>query len=238
MAPTSHRADTPPASPGSDVAISLEGIAKSFGFRDVLQGIDLEVSQGSCLCVYGQNGAGKSTLARILGTMWAPSRGKGRILGQELGKGNREIRRRSSMVSDQSFLRSELSLEENLVFYGSLYGVRDNRRAADLLEQFGLYKRRKDQVSTFSQGMVKRANLARSLLHDPDLWILDEPFGGLDQEGQELLKECVQGYSRTGRTVVLVTHLREIGDELATDSIEIVNGFLSTSHPAGHGGES
>ena len=214
MAPTSHRADTPPASPGSDVAISLEGIAKSFGFRDVLQGIDLEVSQGSCLCVYGQNGAGKSTLARILGTLWAPSRGKGKILGQEL------------------------SLEENLIFYGSLYGVRDNRRAADLLEQFGLYKRRKDQVSTFSQGMVKRANLARSLLHDPDLWILDEPFGGLDQEGQQLLKECVKGYSRTGRTVVLVTHLREIGDELATDSIEIVNGFLSTSQPAGYGGES
>ena len=236
MAPNSPEANTPPASPGSNVAISLEGIAKSFGFRDVLQGIDLEVNEGSCLCVYGQNGAGKSTLARILGTMWAPTRGKGKILGQELGRGNREIRRRSSMVSDQSFLRPELSLEENLVFYGSLYGVRDNKRAPDLLEQFGLYKRRKDQVSTFSQGMVKRANLARSLLHDPDLWILDEPFSGLDQEGQELLKECVQSYPKTGRTVVLVTHLREIGDELATDSIEIVDGFLSTGRTSRHGG--
>ena len=212
----------------TQAAISLKGICKSFGFRDVLQGVDLEVQGGACLCIYGQNGAGKSTLARILATLWSPSQGTGEILGHELGKGNGEIRRRSSMVADQSFLRSELTLEENLSFYGSLYGVPDDGRSCDLLEKFGLFHRRKDPVSTFSQGMVKRANLARSLLHDPDLWILDEPFSGLDQEGQGLLKECIREYPRSGRTVVLVTHLREIGDELGTESVEIRDGYLSS----------
>ena len=148
MNPESPRPDALSAPAGDSVAIRLEGISKSFGFRDVLQGVDLEVARGACLCIYGQNGAGKSTLARILGTLWSPSRGDGWILGNQLGKADREIRRRSSMVSDQSFLRPELSLEENLFFYGSLYGVRDNSRAADLLEQFGLYKRRKDRVES------------------------------------------------------------------------------------------
>ena len=210
----------------TQAAISLKGICKSFGFRDVLQGVDLEVQGGACLCIYGQNGAGKSTLARILATLWAPSQGTGEILGHELGKGNGEIRRRSSMVADQSFLRSELTLEENLSFYGSLYGVPDDGRSCDLLEKFGLFHRRKDPVSTFSQGMVKRANLIRSLLHHPELWILDEPFGGLDQAGQALLKECIRDYTSRGRTVLLVTHHREIGEELASASVEIQNGFI------------
>ena len=217
-------------------AISLKGICKSFGFRDVLQGVDLEVQAGSCLCIYGQNGAGKSTLARILATLWSPSQGTGEILGHELGKGNREIRRHTSMVADQSFLRSELTLEENLSFYGSLYGIPEDGRTSRLLERFGLLHRRKDPVSTFSQGMIKRANLARSLLHEPDLWILDEPFSGLDQEGQELLKECIREYPRSGRTVVLVTHLRDIGDQLGTDSVEVREGYLSRGKDPGKGG--
>lgn len=210
-----------------EAVIRLEGISKSFGYRDVLHGIDLEVPGGSCLCVYGQNGAGKSTLARILSTLWAPTAGKGMILGHELGKGNLRIRGRTSMVADQSFLRSELTLEENLSFFGSLYGVQDDGRSPELLERFGLWRRRKDLVSTFSRGMLKRGDLARSLLHTPDLWILDEPFSGLDQEGQGLLKECIRDYSARGRTVVLVTHLRDIGDDLATASIEIHDGYLA-----------
>ena len=188
--------------------LEVRNITKEFGALRANDNISLSLKPGEIHALLGENGAGKSTLARILGTLWAPSRGKGKILGQELGKGNREIRRRSSMVSDQSFLRSELSLEENLIFYGTLYGVRDNRRAAALIEQFGLYKRRKDQVSTFSQGMVKRANLARSLLHDPDLWILDEPFGALDALNRTQLHEWMMNLLEAYRekSDVKVTH--------------------------------
>lgn len=229
MAGESANARGAPGQKNQDPAIRLEGISKSFGYRDVLHGIDLLVPRGACLCVYGQNGAGKSTLARILSTLWTPTAGKGMILGYELGKDNRQIRGRSSMVADQSFLRSELSLEENLSFFGSLYGFHGDGRAGELLERFGLWTRRKDPVSTFSQGMVKRGNLARSLLHNPDLWILDEPFSGLDQEGQALLKECIRDYSARGRTVILVTHLHQIGNDLGTASIEIKHGYLSGS---------
>jgi ABC-type multidrug transport system ATPase subunit len=119
-----------------------------------------------------------------------------------------------------------LNLEENLLFFSSLYGAVDAEHSRSLLEKFGLYTRRKDPVSTYSQGMIKRANLIRSLLHHPELWILDEPFGGLDQEGQALLKEFIRDYASRGRTVLLVTHNREIGEELASASIEIQNGFI------------
>ena len=216
-----------PGGNGETRAIYLQGISKSFGFRKVLSDVSLEIRHGTCLAVYGHNGAGKSTLARIISTQWAPSSGSGEVLGHSIGPGNKEIRAASGWVGDQSFLRTELSLEENLLFFGSLYGVVDAEHSRSLLEKFGLYTRRRDPISTYSQGMIKRANLARSLLHDPDLWILDEPFSGLDQEGQELLKECIREYPRSGRTVILVTHLREIGDELGTESVEIRDGYLS-----------
>ena len=215
-----------PGALGGSQAVCLQKISKSFGFRNVLSDVSLEVRHGTCLAVYGHNGAGKSTLARIVSTQWAPSSGSGEVLGHSIGPGNREIRAASGWVGDQSFLRTELNLEENLLFFSSLYGVVDAEYSRSLLEKFGLYTRRKDPVSTYSQGMIKRANLIRSLLHHPELWILDEPFGGLDQEGQALLKECIRDYTSRGRTVLLVTHHREIGEELASASIEIQNGFI------------
>ena len=215
-----------PGGNGETLAVGLQEVSKSFGFRSVLSDVSLEIRPGTCLAVYGHNGAGKSTLARIISTQWAPSSGSGEVLGHSIGPGNREIRAASGWVGDQSFLRTELNLEENLLFFSSLYGVVDAEHSRSLLEKFGLYTRRKDPVSTYSQGMIKRANLIRSLLHHPELWILDEPFGGLDQEGQTLLKECIRDYTSRGRTVLLVTHHREIGEELASASIEIQDGFI------------
>lgn len=226
MPATTPSPDTVSVGDGESPAIRLQGISKRFGFREILRDVSLDVSRGECLAIYGQNGAGKSSLARIISTQWAPSSGSGEILGHKIGPGNREIRSVSGKVADQSFLRSELNLDENLAFFHSIYGVRDTERSEELLARFGLKNRRKDLVSTYSQGMIKRANIIRSLLHDPELWILDEPFSGLDQEGQGLLKECIQDFSRGGRTVVLVTHLRDIGDGLATTSVEIKDGYL------------
>ena len=235
MACSAPSPSSPSPGKGKSCAIRLEGVSKSFGYRDVLRDVNLEIPAGSCVAIYGQNGAGKSTLARIIATQWAPTAGRAEILGHELGADNRQIRRRTGMVADQSFLRSELSLDENLAFFRSVYGVDGEARGDELLDRFGLARRRKDPVSTFSQGMVKRANLARSLLHDPELWVLDEPFSGLDQEGQELLKNCIREFAAGGRTVLRVTHLREIGRELAGASIEITDGYISAR--TGLGGE-
>ena len=226
-----------PGGNGETRAIYLQGISKSFGFRKVLSDVSLEIRHGTCLAVYGHNGAGKSTLARIISTQWAPSSGSGEVLGHSIGPGNKEIRAASGWVGDQSFLRTELSLEENLLFFGSLYGVVDAEHSRSLLEKFGLYTRRRDPISTYSQGMIKRANLIRSLLHHPELWVLDEPFGGLDQEGQALLKGCIRDYTSRGRTVLLVTHHREIGEELASASVEIQQGFIVGKVGLDEGGE-
>ena len=97
----------PPAETETGLAIRLDGISKSFGYRDALRGVTLEIPHGTCLAVFGPNGAGKSTLARIVATQWAPTSGRGEILGHEIGRGNLRIRARSGMVADQSFLRSE-----------------------------------------------------------------------------------------------------------------------------------
>jgi heme exporter protein A len=217
-------------------AIRLDGVSKSFGFRDVLKSVNLEVPQGECLAVYGHNGAGKTTLARIVSTQWAPSSGSGSILGYAIGRENTEIRSRAGIVGDQSYLRTELSLDENLQLFGALYGTRDVDFTGELLDRFGLVNRKNDSVSTYSKGMTKRANLIRSLLHRPDLWVLDEPFSGLDQDGQVLLGECIKDFIADGKTVLLVTHQRDIGEGLATASIEIQNGCVVKRSGLGEAG--
>ena len=178
-------------SPGrsADRVVALHGIRKRFGYRDVLHGVDLDVEPGICLSIFGPNGAGKSTLLRVISTQWLPSEGGGTVLGLDLVRDAQRIRRRLGVVMHQSFLRNELTLDENLRFYAALYDVDVRLRGPELLERFGLDHRTRDPVGTFSQGMTKRANLIRSLLHSPDLWILDEPFSGLDPAGQDLLRD-------------------------------------------------
>jgi ABC-type multidrug transport system ATPase subunit len=215
------------ASPNADAAISVRGIRKRFGFRDVLRGIDFDVERGSCVAIFGPNGAGKSTLMRIVATQWSPSEGSGKVLGFDLVKDKLEIRRRLGVVMHQSFLRDELTLEENLSLTAALYGVDDGEVADELLERFGLYHRRRDPVGTFSQGMTKRANIIRSLLHAPELWILDEPFSGLDPEGQDLLSEMIGTFTAKGGTALIVTHRTALGEQVATRTVELVDGELT-----------
>ena len=220
---------TSPVRAEAVAAATLNGVRKRFGYRDVLRGLNLEIPAGGCFVVTGPNGAGKSTLLRILATQWTCTQGEVKVLGFDVRREARAIRARTGVVFHEPFLRRELTLEENLEFAGTLYGLTRNvaktRREA-LLERFGLLHRRKDAVGTFSQGMVKRASLARSLLADPDLWILDEPFSGLDPEGQEILSEELRGFVRSqrGRTIVLVTHSMALAASLATASARIEDG--------------
>jgi ABC-type multidrug transport system ATPase subunit len=207
-------------------AVRLRRVRKRFGFRDVLRGIDLDLERGACLAVFGPNGAGKSTLIRILATQWTPSEGSVEVLGHDLAAERESARRLVGAVLHQSFLRSELTLEENLRFYADLYGVPPSPDVGALLERFGLARFHRESVATFSQGMTKRANLIRSLLHDPELWLLDEPFSGLDPEGRGLLADAVRERVASGRTVVVVTHQTEIGRLLATRALTLADGAV------------
>lgn len=215
--------------PRPALAARLRGVRKRFGYRDVLRGVNLDIERGACLAVAGPNGAGKSTLLRILSTQWTATAGEVEVLGLDARSEPLAVRRRVGVCAHESFLRRELSLEENLRFAGDLFGLRGKpleERIGRLSETFGLAHRRKDRVAIFSQGMLRRASLARSLLHEPELWILDEPFSGLDAAGRDILREAIRAFHGSGGTVVLVTHEAALSEALATSTLRVEGGLL------------
>lgn len=217
-------------------AVRVRGLRKRFGYRETLRGVDLEIPRGGCFGLFGPNGAGKSTLLRILATQWTFTSGVVEVLGTDVRRDPRLVRRQTGLVPHGSFLRRELTIEENLRFACELYALRyddELSRIDALLQRFALSHRRKDRVATFSQGMVKRANIILSLLHRPELWILDEPFSSLDKEGQEVLEKTIRTFSaggefsQAGGTVILVTHGEERGARLADDWIGLEDGVIA-----------
>ena len=184
---------------------------KTFGARAALAGIDLSVNEGELLAVVGPNGAGKTTLQRILATLTHPSGGSLSLAGYDPAVDGREVRRRVGFLSHQSLLYDDLSGRENLLFYGRMYGVANlDQRAGALLSRVGLAERRRDLVRTYSRGMRQRLALARALLHDPPVLLLDEPYAGLDPEAVEMLdavmEESVDSLDGGRRTIVMTTH--------------------------------
>ncbi len=208
-------------------AVRTTGLRKRFGHREALRGIDLEVPASGCFVIFGPNGAGKSTLLRILSTRMRPSAGEVEILGMDPAREGTRVRASLGVVFHENCLRGELSLDENLRFYAELYGLRIpsiRDRLDGLTDKLGLFPRRHDPVRTYSQGMAKRATLIRSLIHNPRIWIIDEPFSGLDPSGCELLEGIIREEGSSGRAVILVTHDIETGLRLAGDGVAIVNG--------------
>ncbi|MBI1987880.1 MAG: heme ABC exporter ATP-binding protein CcmA [Nitrospinae bacterium] len=203
-----------------DWAIQVEQLTKSFGHLLALRGIDLRLRRGKFLTIFGPNGAGKTTLIRILSTLLRPTAGRIEILGMDLRDAGEEIRRQIGVLSHQTFLYNNLTPMENLKFYGTLYGLDHLKERIELLlEQVGLEGRRNDPVRTFSRGMQQRLAIARTLLHDPQVVFLDEPYTGLDQHAARML-EGLLGQMRSGqRTILLVTHNLArglgMGDEVA-----------------------
>jgi ABC-type multidrug transport system ATPase subunit len=177
--------------------IRARGIEKRYGRRRVLAGIDLDVSPGEFLLVTGPNGSGKTTLLRVLAGLAAPTRGS---LELAVDRG------RMGYLAHEPLVYRELSALENLDLFGRLYRVPERReRIGMLLERFGLWDARSERVSLYSRGMTQRLALCRTLLHDPALLVLDEPFAALDEAGADLLDREV-GELLGSRTFVVSTH--------------------------------
>jgi heme exporter protein A len=188
-------------------AIEIRHLTKSFGSHVALQGVDLTLSEGEFLTLVGPNGAGKTTLIRILAALSRPSAGEVWVDGYNLAVGAAEVRQRVGFISHQPLLYGDLTAEENLRFYGRLYGLPDlPARIDEVLAQVGLLARRRDPVRAFSRGMQQRLSIARAILHRPAVMLLDEPYTGLDQQATAMLDEVMRAVGTATRTVLMTTH--------------------------------
>ena len=187
--------------------IEVHGLLKRFGPKTVLRGLDFRVETGQFVALLGPNGAGKTTFLRILASLARPTLGQVSIAGYSLPHQAAEVRRQLGVVSHQPLLYGDLSAEENLRFYGRMYGIdRLEGRISEVLDLIGLNARRRDVVRTFSRGMQQRLAIGRAILHDPQVLLLDEPHTGLDQDACEMLDTVLRQVGASGRTVLMTSH--------------------------------
>lgn len=196
-----------PAQATDEPALSLAGLRRDYGERTVLDGIALELGRGETLLVLGPNGAGKTTLLRILATLLRPSGGEVRALGCSLPDEAWKLRGRVGLLGHDPLLYRDLSGRENLRFHANLHGLRGEaaeQRIAELLAAVRMERRAEQHVAELSAGMRQRLAICRSVLHEPELLLLDEPDSNLDAEGRELARALIG--SGAGRTRVVVSH--------------------------------
>jgi heme exporter protein A len=194
--------------------------------------VSFVVDRGGFLTVFGPNGAGKTTLLRMLGGGLKPSAGHVRIGGEVLDPRTNGWRHRLGVLSHQSYLYGHLTCAENLRFFGRLYALADlERRIPERLDRVGLLHRAGDAARSLSRGMRQRLALARTLLHDPEVVLLDEPYTGLDAHAADVLRGVLTALKDGHRTVVLVTHNLTQGLELADRVIVQVAGRIVLDEP-------
>lgn len=209
-------APAPAVTRGAPPVLSARGLTREFGAVMAVDGIDLDLQAGDFLTIFGPNGAGKTSLLSLLGGRLRPTRGEVRVGGERLDFGETAWRSRIGVLSHQSFLYAHLTVAENLRFFGKLFGLRDlDERIPRRLEQVGLLDRADFLTRQLSHGMRQRAALARALLHDPELVLLDEPYTGLDPHAASVLRGVLSSLKDGHRTVVMVTHNLTQGLELA-----------------------
>ena len=216
-------------------AIEALALEKSYGEWPVLWDLDLSVPWGQTLVLFGANGAGKTTLLRILATHVRPDHGSISVAGFNLHRRPEEVRRRIGVVGHRSLLYDDLTCRENLVYYGRLYGLKNHQpRVEEVLEKVGLSSRADHRVRTLSNGMQKRAAIARAILHQPDVLLLDEPEAGLDLESVSVLGALLAEWTDSGRSVIMTTHDLDLGLSWGHRAGVLLGGkvnFLETKFP-------
>ena len=202
----------------SQAAITATGLRKSYGDTLALDGIDLQVAEGTIFALLGPNGAGKTTAVQILSSLISPDAGEVRVAGHELAREPDAVRSAIGVTGQFSAVDNLLTGEENLLLMADLYHLdrrEGRRRAAELLERFDLTQAATKTPATYSGGMLRRLDLAMTLVGDPSIIFLDEPTAGLDPRSRRTTWEIVRGLVAGGATIFLTTQYLEEADELA-----------------------
>ena len=212
--------------------ITVTHLVKRFGPKTVLKNLNFQAQQGEFVALLGPNGAGKTTFLRILSSLSRQTLGEVTIAGYSLPHQAAAVRRQLGVVSHMPLLYGDLSAEENLTFYGRMYGVENlKERIGEVLNLVGLAPRRRDLVRTFSRGMQQRLAIGRAIMHDPEVLLLDEPHTGLDQDACEMLDTVLRQVAARHRTVVMTSHdLVRVAD-LASRFDVLSRGSIQASTP-------
>ncbi|WP_342432268.1 ABC transporter ATP-binding protein [Neobacillus sp. FSL H8-0543] len=208
--------------------IEIKKLIKQADNKIILRGIDLSIKQGETVAILGPNGAGKSTLLKVLATLIKPSSGLVKINGLDLKKDQIEVKKIFGYLPHSSLLYDHYSPLENLIFFGKLYGVKNiDKRAAELVKEVGLSFFINDPVKNFSRGMIQRIAIARAIIHEPKILLLDEPHTGLDQGAISILNNVILSMKEKGSTTLMVTHDFKQAAEICDRIIIIKNGKIA-----------
>ena len=207
--------------------ISIRKLVKTFGHRVVLRGVDLDINEGEFVTLVGANGAGKTTLLNIVATLSKPTSGEVSISGYRLAESSTELRRYIGLVSHKTLLYDSLTAAQNLRFYARMYDVSNaSSRIEEVVRLVGLAGRQNDPVRTYSRGMQQRLAIARAILHNPPILLLDEPDTGLDQHATDMLGELLSAVDAGQRTILMTTHNLERGLSLGNRAIILAKGKI------------
>lgn len=210
-------------------AIETRALSRRFGEKRAVDGIDLEVRRGEIFAVLGPNGAGKTTLVRMLATLLRPTGGSAQVLGHDIEREPREVRRKISLTGQFASVDEDLTGYENLLLLARLSGLKGTEakgRAMDLLGAFDLADAAARQAKNYSGGMRRKLDIASSLIRRPELLFLDEPTTGLDPRSRNQVWDIVRGLAASGTTILLTTQYLEEADQLAGEIAVVDHGRI------------
>lgn len=207
--------------------IEIKKLTKQADNKLILRGVDLSIQKGETVAILGPNGAGKSTLLKVIAGLIKPTSGTVKMNGLDLNKNQVEIRKTLGYLPHSSLLYDHYSPLENLVFYGQIYGVKNvEKRAIELVKEVGLSFFLNEPVKNFSRGMIQRIAIARAIVHDPEILLLDEPHTGLDQGAISILNNVILSMKAKGTTTLMVTHDFKQAAEICDRIIIVKNGKI------------
>ena len=211
------------------LVVRARGLTKAFDGREVVCGIDLDVPRGGCFGLLGPNGAGKTTTLRMILGQSPVTRGSLQVLGLDVGSAGREIRKRTGVVPQGDNLDPDFSVGQNLEVYAGYFGLSGTALASrirELLDFVALTERAEDGIRTLSGGMKRRLAIARALVNDPELIVLDEPTTGLDPQARHAIWAGLRKLKSSGKTLLLTTHFMEEAERLCDDLVVIDHGRI------------